>query len=377
MFMRTRQGATLAAVIVVCSGPSTASTPGSVLAAAPVSNLPPVIASVQTDETRLEEALPTLRIVRGASPQQWSAYETQGDGRMVSVFVMHDLQPKPVVFLLQGSGCLPAFTSHASGRFDTTSLFQDVILRESNRVHFAVVEKPGVAPVRFTASMTHEQQRKAFERASNECTAEFYKNATKPVRVADVLCAIAAVSGQPWARGVILVGHSEGTHVATGVLRRARRGTVSGAALFASAGPVQFWSASVSSNGASREGFQSAFDRMRTLQNAPDDLMYEGLPARRYKTFWLESTPIEDVRDSDVPLFVAQGTRDGTLMASDLFAMEAVRQQPKRSLRYVVVEGADHAFQMRDGSSRVAPLFETFLDWVLNPERQTSIGVLR
>ena len=296
---------------------------------------------------------------------------------MVPVFVMHDLQPKPVVFLLQGSGCSPAFTVEASGRFDTTSLFQDVLVRESNRVHFAVVEKPGVTPVRFTASMTHEQQLQAFERAGNECTPEFYKNATKPVRVADVLEAIAAVSAQPWARGIVLVGHSEGTHVATGVLRRARNGTVAGAALFASAGPVQFWSASVSSGDASRESFQSAFDRMRMLQNAPDDFMYKGLPARRYKTFWLESTPIEDVRDSDVPLFVAQGTRDGTVMASDLFAMEAVRQQPKRSLRYVVVEGGDHAFEMPDGTSRVATLFDDFLNWVLDPKRQTGIGVLR
>jgi pimeloyl-ACP methyl ester carboxylesterase len=349
-FLLARRVAALAAVIVVAScGPSTAPTPA-----------------------------PTpLRIVHDAAANQWSAYDTQGDGRTVCVFVRHDRQPKPVVFLLQGSGCSPAFTVDASGRFDTTSLFQDGIIRGSNRVHFAVVEKPGVTPVRFTASMTHEQQRQAFERAGQDCTPEFYNNAVKPVRVADVLSAIAAVSAQPWARGIILVGHSEGSLVATGVLRRARSGTVSGAALFASAGPVQFWSASVSSSGASRESFQSAFDRMRMLQTAPDDLMYQGLPAARYKTFWLDSTPIDDVRDSDVPLFVAQGTRDGTVMASDLFAMEAVRQQPTRPVRYVVVEGGDHAFGMPDGSSRVVPLFDAFLDWVLDPRRQTGIGVLR
>jgi pimeloyl-ACP methyl ester carboxylesterase len=290
---------------------------------------------------------------------------------------MHDLQPKPVVFLLQGSGCSPAFTVEASGRFDTTSLFQDVLVPDSNRVHFAVVEKPGVTPVRFTASMTHEQQLQTFERAGKECTPEFYKNATKPVRVSDVLAAIAAVSAQPWAQGVILVGHSEGTYVATGALRGAPKGTIAGAALFASAGPVQFWSGFVASGDTSRESFQSAFDRMRILQNASDDFMYKGLPARRYKTFWLESTPIEDVRDSGVPLFVAQGTRDGTVMASDLFAMEALRQQPTRSLRYVDVDGGDHAFEMPDGSSRVATLFDDFLNWVLDPKRPTGTAVIR
>jgi len=327
--------------------------------------------------SRVQTAPASLRVVHEAPSPEWSVYETQGNGRIVRVFVLHDLQPKPVVFLLQGSGCLPAFTVEANGRFDTTSLFQDVLGRDARRVHFAIVEKPGVAPVAFTASMTDEQKRQAFERAGNACTPEFYENATKTVRVADVMGAIAAVSSQPWARGMILVGHSEGTLVATGVLSRVRKGTIDGAALFASAGPVQFWSGSVSSSDTSRESFQSAFDRMRMLQNASDDFMYKGLPARRYKTFWLESTPIEDVRDSDVPLFVAQGTRDGTVMASDLFAMEAIRQQPKRSLRYVVVEGADHAFGMPDGTSRVAPLFDDFLDWVLDSKRTTGTAVLR
>lgn len=326
---------------------------------------------------RVATAPATLHVVREAPASQWSAYETQADGRTVRVFVMHDRQPKPVVFLLQGSGCSPAFTVEGGGRFDTTSVFQDVLERESSRVHFAIVEKPGVTPVRFTATMTREQQLQAFERAGSECTPEFYKNATKPVRVSDVLSAIAAVSTQPWARSVIVVGHSEGTHVATGVLRRTRPETVAGAALFASAGPVQFWTGSISAGGTTRESFQSAFDRMRMFQNAPDDFMYKGLPARRYKTFWLDSTPIEDVRDSDVPLFVAQGTRDGTVMASDLFAMEALRQQPQRPLRYVVVEGGDHAFGMPDGTSRVATLFDDFLNWVSDPKRSTGTAVIR
>jgi hypothetical protein len=52
--------------------------------------------------------------------------------------------------------------------------------------------------------------------------------------------------------------------------------------------------------------------------------------------------------------------------------MEAVRQQPKRPLRYVVVDGGDHAFEMPDGTSRVATLFDDFLNWVLDRKRQTA-----
>jgi hypothetical protein len=50
------------------------------------------------------------------------------------------------------------------------------------------------------------------------------------------------------------------------------------------------------------------------LQIADDGVMYEGLPARWWKTFRLESTPLNDVRQSTVPLFVAHGTRDGTIL---------------------------------------------------------------
>jgi hypothetical protein len=97
------------------------------------------------------------------------------------------------------------------------------------------------------------------------------------------------------------------------------------------------------------------------LHAADDGLMYEGLPARRWKTFVLESTPLDDVRESIGPLFVAHGTRDGTILAPDLFVIEAVRQQPTRSLRYVVLENGDHAFETAPGQSRIPRYSTTFL----------------
>lgn len=287
---------------------------------------------------------------------QWSLFHVQGRGRTIQVFVSHDSRPRAVVFFLQGSGCTPSFTVGPDERYQPTSILQDVVAREGTRVHFAIVEKVGVAPVRFTAGMSRDEQARSFERAEKACSAEYFDNVTKGIRVEDVLDAIAAVSSEPWAHGVMLAGHSEGTHVATGVVKLAPEGTIAGAALFSSAGPIPFWGGYVASGSGTRSGFQSVFDRVRMLQNAPDDLMYNGLPARRWKTFWLESTPIEDVRDSDVPLFVAHGTRDGTVLAPDLFVLEAIRQQPRRPLRYVVVEGGDHAFETIDGRSKFPSL---------------------
>ena len=113
------------------------------------------------------------------------------------------------------------------------------------------------------------------------------------------------------------------------------------------------------------------------LQRAEDDFMHEGLPARRWKTFWLDSTPMEDVRDSTVPLFVAQGSRDDSTLAADLFALEAIRQQPRRAIRYVVVERGDHAFETPDGKSHVSELFDDFVRWALDGKRQTSLATIK
>jgi Alpha/beta hydrolase family len=295
----------------------------------------------------------------------------------VDVYVAHSEQQRPVVLLLHGSGCAPEFTLEADGSYHETSIFQDAIGSALGRVHIAVVERRGVEPLIFSAGMSEEGKRLAFERAEKDCSAEFLQQATKPARVADTVTALRALREQPWARGIVLAGHSEGTHVVTGVLRQITDGAVDVAGLFASAGPIPFFGGYVARGSGDREHFKRTFDRVRMLQGADDDFVYQGLPARRWKTFWLDSTPIEDIMDSKVPLFVAQGSRDDTTLPADLFTLEAIRQQPGRPIRYVVVEQGNHAFETPDGQWRMAALFADFLSWALDPKRGTSLDVLK
>jgi hypothetical protein len=105
--------------------------------------------------------------------------------------------------------------------------------------------------------------------------------------------------------------------------------------------------------------------------------MVEGHPARRFKTFWLDSTPIEDVRQSAVPLFVAQGTRDGSTLPADLFALEAIRQQPDRSLRYVASIRETTRSRLRTESLTSPNSFDDFVHWALDANRQTGLRVLK
>jgi pimeloyl-ACP methyl ester carboxylesterase len=295
----------------------------------------------------------------------------------VDLYLLHDDTPKPVVILLQGSGCWPLFTIDGDGSYHPTSLFQDIVPVETRRVHFAMIEKPGVSPLKFAAGMSQEDKVALFESLPHRCSRDFYASATKTVRVDDVRAVMKALAGQPWVTGFILAGHSEGTHVATGVLKARPAEKILAAALFASAGSNAFWKSSSAADGSgSRAAFERGMNNLRMLQNADDDFMWEGLPARRWKTFDLESTPMDDVRESAVPLFVAQGTRDGNTLASDLFVLEALRQQPRRPIRYAVVEGGSHAFDTPDGHSHVGELFNDFLNWALDPNRATGTTVI-
>ena len=259
----------------------------------------------------------------------------------------HGSDTKPLVVLLHGSSCGPEFTVAPDGSFHETSVFQDGIGGALRNVHVAVVVRGGVEPLTFSSSMTAEEKESAFERASSFCSDEYLRLATKAIRVDDVLAVIDALQHQPWVSSVVLAGHSEGTAVVTGVLRKPGSRRISAAGLFASAGPMGFFAGYAARGGASRDTFQEVFDQVRRVQQMSDDEMWRGLPGRRWKSFWLESTPIEDVRESLVPLFVAQGSDDGTTLAADLFALEAIRQQPKRSLRYVVARAETTPLQAR------------------------------
>ena len=72
----------------------------------------------------------------------------------------------------------------------------------------------------------------------------------------------------------------------------------------------------------------------------------------------MDATPLDNVRDSTAPLYVAYGGREPNLHAGDLFVLEALRQQPTRPLRYVVVEDGDHGFSTSNGRAHFAEVFD-------------------
>ena len=63
-------------------------------------------------------------------------------------------------------------------------------------MHFALVEKPGVAPLTFDAAMSPEEKLRAFELSGFRYSQEFFESATKMVRVEDVRVAVTVRSAR-------------------------------------------------------------------------------------------------------------------------------------------------------------------------------------
>lgn len=302
----------------------------------------------------------------------WVEYQVTAAAGPVRVYSWHDDTPKPLVVLLQGSACYPLFTVDPDGRYHGTTVFEDVMASNKTRVHFALVEKRGVEPLRFPPGSTHAEQSAMFQRlGEGDCSPEFYQQNTKGVRVADALLAVQSLARQPWVTRVIVGGHSEGTRVAAGVVKADTEGTIAAAGLFSSA-TIQ----GVDGDPSDRQAFAAAVSRQSHILEAPDDEMIDGLPARRWKSYTIEATPLDDLRDSTTPLFVAHGGREPDVGRADTFVLEVLRLRPKPPLRYVVVQDGDHGFAGIDGNSRMPELFADFLGWVLDPSPTTGVAVL-
>jgi hypothetical protein len=151
--------------------------------------------------------LSQLRLVGATPPGHWSRYRAEAgtSGRGIDVYVAHDAQPKPVAILIQGSGCAPLMTQDPDGSFHDTSLFQDLVASRLNALHFVMVEKRGVEPIRFSAAMTQRDRIDAFERATRSCSAEYMHNVTKQSRVDDIVATAVGLTHQPWARQILPV----------------------------------------------------------------------------------------------------------------------------------------------------------------------------
>ncbi len=111
----------------------------------------------------------------------------------------------------------------------------------------------------------------------------------------------------------------------------------------------------------------------RTGSSPPAEL--EGFPADRFRTYAIDSTPLEDLAVGAVPVFVAQGTadRNSAPESADAMVVELLRRDHARAIRYLVLEGLDHGFHDERGNAHAEEVLAEFVRWSTSTSRGRSV----
>ncbi len=250
----------------------------------------------------------------------------------------------------------------------STALFSEFTAAQLERVHVVWVERRGLQS--FGPLPPSEE---AAERLAHCTTA--HGGVSKRERVADVAAVADAFARSPFVESIYVVGHSEGAYVASGVVKQLGH-SVKAVGLLSGPGPTQFfdWLVQARRDNDSQAALRVLRDMVwLTSGNATGD--YRGAAIERQLTYSIESTSIDDLAQSKVPIFVAQGTEDSKapVESSDLFVAEALRDRERR-IRYLTLPGLDHGYRDAKSGKDYAPhVLDAFLDWALSGAKGRSI----
>jgi hypothetical protein len=305
-------------------------------------------------------------------PTDWSPWDAwrlrRADAPPLDIFFVHTDEPRPVVVLLQGSGCVPLLSVMDGGRRRMSSLLvqpEDV----PAGVHLMVIEKVGVRS--FDP---------AFDPAAERpCSDDYQRNVAKASRVRDVVDAIRAARALPWVGEILVVGHSEGADVAAGV-GRALDGELAAVGILSGAGATQFFDFVVEERVAGRhDDANQVLVEAFGLTGPTPPAQYRGHSFARWQSFAIDSSPLDDLRATRTPIFVAHGTADhaSRIENADLFVLELLRSRRQHPLFYWVLDGVDHGYRDAAGTSHAAEVVRRFVAWGLAPDRATGTELFK
>jgi pimeloyl-ACP methyl ester carboxylesterase len=265
----------------------------------------------------------------------------------------------PLVVFVQGSRVVPLFELIADAGGETT--FRSAL-------PFALPEVLSAQPAGFHLAFLERRGLRSFDVAATtagEAPRSTTAGVPKPNRVSDVADAVLALAAEKWVSEILLVGHSEGADVAAGVAKLLGP-RIAAVALLAGAGPSQLFDfVAAARRKADDEGVRRTFEEILWLTSPAASGDYRGLPVERWTTFALDSTPLDDLQGSAVPVFVAHGTADdaASVESADVFVVELLRQNRGRPVFYLVLPGLNHRFVSADGRSWFAEVLGVFLKW--------------
>lgn len=310
----------------------------------------------------------------------WSSYEllqsiersTIGHGgQRLDVLVRRSGdQRRPVLVLVPGSVCMPAFMvagAPGTGELMTSAVLPKPATQDAMGVHLAILERRNIVSLdRFFQPQDVSPIRQLEQ---NPCT-EAFGGSTLGHRTEDTLAQIAHIRQQPWAGDILLAGMSEGSDVVAAAAAAPENG-VHALLMMSGAGMSQFFDLiQLSRNHDDRGDTAKVFSDLDAfLRDDPPD-RYQGYDSARWQSFAIDATPLDNLLASRIPVFVAHGDQDTSvpIASADATVVELARKQPDRAIHYWSVKGAEH--DLRVGDRRPAEtIYPAFVSWALNRPR--------
>lgn len=119
-------------------------------------------------------------------------------------------------------------------------------------------------------------------------------------------------------------------------------------------------------------------DIVRFAEGPLPEGRFLGHPEVRWRSFAWDSTPLEDLRQSRLPIFVGHGGEDraSALASADIFVAELLRQRGPHPLHYEVYPGHDHVFSPAGGGgpNQTKQVLERFFAWATAQPRGVAIS---
>lgn len=295
--------------------------------------------------------------------QKWS-FEKK-DGTRIDAYGVVDVSTRnPVLVMITGSRCAPLLRER-DGKTVSPLFITDPAYFRRKGVQAIAVERRGISsfkPIPETVAAKEPRQR---------CSEE-YGGLDKQERVDDVAFALAALQKQPWFGRIFIMGHSEGVDIAAGVAKSLAGDGIASLGLFSGATSSLFFDFVVGARLADDETqVQSVFDGLIWLTGPTAAGKYGGYPIKKFLSYAVNSSILDDTLATEVPLFVANGTADkkAAVAGADVFVVEVLRKQPRRAVHYVNYPDLDHEYVDKSGTDYSVKVFDQFIDWSFSADK--------
>lgn len=297
---------------------------------------------------------------------------THNSGHRLDLLVKHDDTRRPVLVLLPGSACMPAFTvieKNGQVSLSSSTGLPELSDQKELGVHIAMLERRNL--ISLERSVTDNGSDIGAYVQKHPCT-ERYGGLTLEHREQDTLAQLEYLGMQTWAGPVLLAGFSEGSDVAAAVAADPKS-RVQSLLLMSGAGASQFFDFIHQHRIAGDlPGVAQTFSALDAFMSGNPPKNYLGHAPQRWQSFAINRTPMDTLLLSTIPVFVVHGDQDTNvpIASIDMLVTELMRKQPERAIFYWSIPGTDHSLRNNDAS--IDDVYAAYVRWALgDPQGRT------